>query len=98
MKFLKMTKVNKLLSLRVKIDLLDSKLISVLSKRLEVVGQIAELKKANNIKPLDKNRWKEVLKSRKSIGRSLGVSPNFIQNLFDEIHSEALKIESKIIK
>lgn len=91
-----MGKTDKLPRLRAKIDDLDSKLIHILSKRLQVVGEIGKFKKANKIKPLDKNRWKEVLKSRKIIGKSLGVSPKFIENIFEQIHTESLKTEKEI--
>ena len=93
-----MSKTNKLLSLRIKIDLLDTKLIHILSRRIKLVSEVARYKKVHNIKPLDKNRWKEVLKTRKSIGKSLGVSPNFIKDIFERIHTESLKTEDKIVK
>lgn len=89
---------NKLEKLRLKIDVTDKIIISALARRLELVNLVAEFKKVNSLKPLDKKRWRQVLKNRKLIGTSLGLSPRFVKKIFEEIHQEALKIESRIIK
>ncbi|HTK03491.1 MAG TPA: chorismate mutase [Alphaproteobacteria bacterium] len=88
----------KLDKLRQKLDKVDHKILAALAERFKIVLEVSKFKKANNIKPLDQKRWNFVIKNRKLIGKSLGLSPKFVKNVFEEIHKEALKIERKTIK
>ncbi len=85
-------------NLREKLDKVDGKILEALAKRFKIVLEVSKFKKTNNLKPLDQKRWDFVIKNRKLIGKSLGLSPRFVKNIFEEIHKEALKIEKKIIK
>jgi len=79
--------------LRQQIDILDKELIGILSKRLKVVNKIGDLKKQLKIPALQPKRWQEVLKSRKNLAHKLKLNENFIEDIFNLIHKEALKIE-----
>ncbi|MBI2025869.1 MAG: chorismate mutase [Candidatus Levybacteria bacterium] len=81
--------------LRKDIDEIDRELLFVVAKRTDVVRKIGKLKKANNIKPLDKKRWELVLQSRISIAKSLNLDKDFIKNLYTLIHKNSLIIESE---
>jgi chorismate mutase len=48
---------------RDQIDTLDKEMIYLLSRRFALVKQIGLVKKENNMKPLQEDRWKEVLNS-----------------------------------
>lgn len=84
---------NKLQSLRLQIDKIDMQILNILHKRFSVVKEIGEFKKVSNLKPLDINRWNEVLKSRLEISSKLNMSAVFTKKLFDLIHQHSLQIQ-----
>ena len=50
-----------IIKLRKKLDLLDNKLSSILTKRIGVANKIATIKKQNNIEKKDLGREKEII-------------------------------------
>ncbi|HLE48614.1 MAG TPA: chorismate mutase [Patescibacteria group bacterium] len=84
--------------LRIQIDENDVALVSIISKRIELVKKVGILKKENKIIPLDQNRWDKVIKNRIEIGRKLGLSEKLILDIFERLHEESLTIESQIIE
>ena len=87
---------SKLMKLREEIDSLDKELLTVLGRRMRVVEKIGRYKKIGNLKPLDKKRWEEVLKTRISMGKLIGFPPKFIRKLFALIHDKSLSIQRRI--
>ncbi|HEY4505481.1 MAG TPA: chorismate mutase [Candidatus Paceibacterota bacterium] len=81
-------------NLRKEIDKLDRIIIVTLKERLSVVNEIGKLKKLQNLPFLNENRWNEVVKTRLALARELGVNGDFIKQIFDLIHTEALRIEN----
>jgi len=84
---------NELGRLRDEIDEVDNQIISLLGRRMDLVKQVGEYKRDNNIPPLDSNRWQEVLDSRLSQARSLGLDEGFVGEIYERIHDQALEIE-----
>ena len=85
--------MDELNELRKKIDSLDSQLLSVLQKRMQVVTEVGKLKKSHGIKPLDSDRWNEVVAKNVAEGEKLGLKREFLEKILDTIHEEALQIE-----
>ncbi len=84
-------------TLRLEIDEVDEGLINLLKKRLQIVDKVGRYKKANSIPPLDKNRWEEVVEKNMRRADDAGLRREFIREILDIIHAEALRIE-EIIK
>ncbi len=84
---------NILEKLRLELDKIDEEIIKKLKERFDIVKQIWEYKKQNNIKALQPERWKKVLNSRKNIAKKYNISEKFIEKIWNEIHKEALEIE-----
>lgn len=78
---------------RKEIDNIDKQLVYLLAKRLDIVKNIWLAKKKLWLKPLQPERRKQVLKSKIEQGKSLWLSENFIKDIWERIHQEALKIE-----
>ncbi|MFA6532502.1 MAG: chorismate mutase [Patescibacteria group bacterium] len=72
--------------LRKQIDEIDKQIVNLLAKRMQVVEKVGKYKKENNLPPLDKRRWQEVIKTKKG----------FVKKIWEIIHEEALKIEKSI--
>ncbi len=80
------------------IDKTDAEILNLFAKRFELVGLVADYKKANNISAFQPNRWQEVLQNRQEIAISLGINPNFVVSVWEILHQEALRLENQILK
>ena len=80
--------------LRQKIDKIDIELLKLFAERFEVVKKVGEWKKQNWVtNPHDPKRWKELLQKNVSEAEELWLSVDFVENVWEEIHKESLKIE-----
>lgn len=84
-------------SLREKIDQIDYELLGNLKMRMEIVKQIGRAKRENKVTPLQKNRIEYLLKQRAGKAKDLGLSEEFIREIFSYIHSESLKSQTEIM-
>jgi NAD+ diphosphatase len=80
--------------LRDKIDLTDSEILKNLARRQEIVKLIGDYKKNQNIPVLDQKRWQQVLEKSLFQGEKLGLEKDFIQKIWEELHTYSKKIES----
>jgi chorismate mutase len=88
---------NNLLTLRSLIDDVDDELIQVLAKRMNLVAQIGEYKKDNNITILQLKRWNEIICMRIKKAKALGLSKDFVQKLLEILHDESIQIQTDIL-
>ncbi|MFZ9035300.1 MAG: chorismate mutase [Francisellaceae bacterium] len=68
-------------------------LIALIAERMKIVTQVGDYKKAHHIPPLAKDRWRQVLESKKSIAVNLALNIHAIEVFYERIHNEALRIE-----
>lgn len=80
--------------LRKQIDQVDEQIINLLWKRFEIVKEIWEIKKINNMSALQPARWQEVLETRKQIWKKFWLKEPMIETIWNEIHDYALDIEN----
>ncbi len=86
---------NQLDEFRKQIDVIDDSIVNLLAKRMKVVKKVGIFKKQINMPPLDPTRWQQVLTSKMEKAKSLGLDPEMVKRIYNIIHEEALKIESK---
>ena len=84
-------------SLRTEIDKLDGELLQILAKRMEIIDEIADYKRKNNITILQMKRWAGILSDRLSIGTHLQMDESFLRKLLNLIHKESIRRQEKII-
>jgi len=89
--------MNPLIQFREQIDRIDSEIVRLLAQRFEVVREVGEYKKQNNLPPLQPGRWQEVLESKKQLARESGIDETFVVDVWNRIHEYALDIEKKSI-
>jgi len=87
----------KMAALRVDIDDYDNKIIEILSKRMQVAGQIGAVKKQFNVAVLQNRRWNEILDKMTAEGTDKGLSEEFIVDIFKAIHQESISHQEKVI-
>ncbi len=83
--------------LRQKIDELDTKVLEVLKERMEIAEAIGQYKKDNGITILQTRRYDEIMNNRKERGLKLGLSDEFLTNLFEGIHKESVSRQNEIM-
>ncbi len=82
--------------LRTEIDKLDGELIQLLAKRMEIIGEIGEYKKDNNITILQLKRWKHIIDDRLSIGTEMGLDPKFLLAVLELVHEASIQKQTHI--
>jgi chorismate mutase len=88
---------NRLDMLRSRIDAIDSELLEMLSSRVEIVKQIGQYKKENNVTALQINRWSQLMENRVNIGKKLDLNEIFIKILFQLIHEDSVRMQTEIM-
>ncbi|MBD3347115.1 MAG: 3-deoxy-7-phosphoheptulonate synthase [Chitinivibrionales bacterium] len=88
----------KLSLLRNDIDTIDNNIIALLGKRMDDVKQIGELKQQNKVSLLQPARWDQIVKSRIDQAKEHSLNPDFVRDIYEHIHEEALTIQEEMGK
>jgi chorismate mutase len=82
---------------RNRIDSIDSQFIELLAQRMNVVSEIGDYKSEQNLNILQLKRWETVREQGTELGKSLGLSENFLTQLLRMIHKEAILIQNDVM-
>lgn len=82
-----------LTELRIEIDMLDDELISVLGKRMELIKNVALIKRQNQMGILQTKRWKKIRERIQFLSKENGLNPSFVKKLFTSIHKESCSFQ-----
>jgi chorismate mutase len=88
---------NQLELLRNRIDAMDTELLETLSSRMEIVRQIGQYKKDNNVTAFQVGRFSELMEKRVKLGERLNLDPNFVLQLFQHIHEDSVRLQTEIM-
>lgn len=88
---------SKLEALRSEIDQLDAELLDILARRMNIVEEIGEYKKANRITILQIRRWNQLIHKRIENGISLGLSREFLTGLLQAVHEEGIQRQLNVM-
>lgn len=84
--------------LRGEIDDIDSELLQLLARRMEVSAQIGEYKKNHNVTVVQIDRWKKILDDHIATGQDLGLSPQLINKVFEAIHQASIERQTRVME
>ena len=90
--------VGNLQDLREQIEEIDHKLMKLLQKRNEFVTQIGAIKKGMDLPVGNQEFENQKLEKYTQTGDSMGLSSEFIQNLFEEIFWDARRVQEEMRK
>ena len=79
--------------LRKKIDEVDYELLRLLSRRMGLSRQMAEVKRSQQMSVYQPKRWEEVLYDRMTKAESDGLDPSFVKEIFEKIHGESVRVQ-----
>jgi len=83
--------------LREQIDQLDDEIMSKLASRMKISEKIGQYKKENNVTILQVNRWEEIIQTRITLGKAMGLNQDFTQELLKLIHNESIQIQTSVM-
>ncbi len=86
-----------LAGLRGEIDDIDSELLQLLARRMNVSQQIGAYKKRNNVTVVQMERWKKILSDHVAAGEDLGLSPDLVTEIFEAIHQASILRQTEIM-
>jgi chorismate mutase len=78
-------------TLREKVDQVDSHLLEILGRRMDIVREMGKLKAEQNISTLQPHRWQEILEDRVKKGAAMGFEKEFVIELMQILHEEAIR-------
>lgn len=84
--------------LRAEIDKLDITLLDTLAKRMKISEAIGTYKFEHGITILQERRYDEVLQSRREKAEKVGLNPDFVVKVYEDIHEESVATQSNIMK
>lgn len=88
---------DRLEELRRRIDALDSELIGLLEKRMEVAREIGMFKKEHSMPVVQENRYDDLIRSRVADAVELGMNGDFMKTLLQAIHQESVRQQLDIM-
>ena len=88
---------DQLTTLRSKIDAVDKEIIELLKVRMNIVKDIGHEKSKKNITALQKNRLNQLISERVLWGQSLNLSHDYIDEVFQVIHSASVKKQTDLM-
>lgn len=82
---------------RQEIDAVDTHIVELLGRRLDICRDVARYKKAHDIDMMQPGRVEEVKKKRSDLGAQHGIDKDFMYKIYTLIIEEACRIEDEII-
>ena len=79
----------KLIALRKEIDDIDHQLLSLLSRRKEVIAKVAAIKMSSGQPARDQSRESALISERQAVAAQLGLNADFVEAFFQMILSES---------
>lgn len=84
-------------ALRLEIDELDSRLMGILSERMEISRKIGTLKKRENVSVVQNGRWDEVIARLMGAAARYRLKPEMVEKIFNSIHEASIAEQNSII-
>jgi chorismate mutase len=86
-----------LIELRRQIDEVDSDLIGMLGKRMQLADSIGDFKAARNIAVLQSDRWEAIMAEAAKAGTKHGLSEDFMKSYLRAVHQESIDHQDTIV-
>ncbi len=83
--------------LRSRIDYIDEDLLKEFGARMDVSRKIGAYKRDHNVAIVQTVRWDAVMEGMKEKARAYGLSEKFIDDVFNAIHEESIRIQNGVL-
>jgi len=68
-----------------------------LAARMKISEKIGQYKKENNVTILQVTRWEEIIQTRISLGKAMGLDETFTNDLLKLIHQESIQVQTRVM-
>lgn len=93
-----MSKLTELEYLRQLMDSLDTEIIDLIARRMELSERMGLVKKECNMTAYQPDRWREIVETRGERAANLLLSKEFIISIYEKIHDESIKKQLAILQ
>jgi len=83
---------------RVQIDNLDDNIIQLISKRFEIIKQVAKIKKQYNIPAHLQDRVEQVINRNIENAINSGINNELIKSFYIDLIDQSIKLEEELLK
>lgn len=91
------TTTESLQMLRQRIDRVDTELLDLYAKRMEISREIGQYKKEHSMPVVQENRYDDLIKSRVAAAVQMGMSADFMKTVLQAIHEESVRQQIEIL-
>ena len=86
-----------LAELRYSIDEIDSEILALIAKRMDITKQIGVYKRAHEITILQPKRWKEIQQKQFGLANKNKISIKFMAKYLEAIHQESIRHQTTVM-
>jgi chorismate mutase len=83
--------------LRDQIDHIDDEIMQKMASRMKISEKIGQYKKENSVTILQVGRWEEIIQTRVSLGKAMGLDEGFTRDLLRLVHHESIQVQTKVM-
>lgn len=83
--------------LREQIDQIDDEIMSRMANRMKISEKIGQYKRDNNVTILQVSRWEEIVHTRVTMAKAMGLDEGFMRDLLRLVHHESIQIQERIM-
>lgn len=80
------------------LDEVDDELIQLLAHRMQLVRELGQLKKEENLSVLQFDRWNQVVERMTASAQKQGLDLDFVRQILNCLHSEAIRVQKDIVR
>jgi chorismate mutase len=84
--------------LRQLMDNLDAEIIDLVARRMELSGQMGDVKRACNITAFQPARWRDMVEVIGQRAAAKNLSKEFITELYETIHHESIRLQLSVLE
>ncbi len=84
-------------NLRQQIDSIDTELLELYGKRMEISREIGKYKKEHSMPVVQESRYDDLIKSRVAAAVRMGMSADFMKTVLQAIHEESVRQQIEIL-
>ena len=93
------TEIQKILNkYRIQIDNLDDNIIELISKRFEIIKQVAKIKKQHKISAYLQDRIDQVMNRNIENAINSGINIELIKSFYKDLINRSIKLEEELLK
>jgi chorismate mutase len=84
-------------TLRQQIDKIDTEMLELFGKRMEVAREIGQYKKEHSMPVVQESRYDGLIKSRVAAAVNMGMSADFMKTVLQAVHEESVRQQVEIL-